>query len=107
MNAIDFLRQFRIGEFAVFDLAVAFLGVFLLAPFLSRLFRKIGLDIPRKSWLLWTLPIGIATHLILGRITPLTRDFLDPQGHYLSKIIIIGLVVWGAWGVKKVSNQKL
>jgi hypothetical protein len=104
MIGIEFLRQFRVGQFAIFDLVVTFLGVFFLAPLLSKLFRKIGLEIPRRSWIAWTLPIGVAVHLMVGRITPLTRDFLDLHGHYLSKIIIIGLVVWGAWGVKKYSK---
>ena len=106
MLSIDFLRQYRIGEFAIFDLAVAFLGVFLLSLILSKLFRKLGLEIPKKSWVLWTLPIGILAHLLVGRITPLTRDFLDLNGHYLSKAVIIGLIIWGAWGVKRVKEEK-
>lgn len=104
MNIIDTLRQYRIGEFAIFDLVVAFLGVFLLAPLLSKLFRKFGLEISRRSWLLWTIPIGIVTHLLIGRMTPLTRDLLDLHGHYLAKAVIIGLLVLGALGVKR-SNK--
>lgn len=101
MSTIDFLRQFRIGGFAIFDFATAFVGVLLLSPLLIRLFRKLGLEIPRRSWILWTVPIGIVVHLLLGKITPLTRDFIDPRGHYLSKIVITGLFIWGAAGVKK------
>lgn len=107
MNIIEFLRQFRVGEFAIFDLAVAFVGVFLAAPLLSKLFRKINIEIPRRSWLLWTLPIGIVAHLLFGKMTPLTKDFLDLHGHYFSKIVIIGLFVLGLMGVKKVKSSKI
>jgi hypothetical protein len=101
MGTIDFLRQFRIGGFALFDFTVAFLGVYLLAPLLSKIFRKFGIEIPRRSWLLWTIPIGVAVHLLIGKITPLTREFIDPRGHYLVKIIVLGLVILGAWGIRR------
>lgn len=104
MNTMDFLRQFRIEGFAIFDLTVAFAGVFLAAPLLSKLFRKMGLEVPKSSWLLWTLPIGIAVHLLFGKMTPFTKDFLDLHGHYISKIAIIGLFVLGLTGVKKVDK---
>lgn len=101
MGIIDFLRQFRIGGFALFDFTAAFVGIYFLAPFLSKLFRKIGLEIPRRSWLFWTIPIGVISHLLVGKITPLTREFIDPHGHYLVKIIILGLVILGAWGIRR------
>ncbi|TAK95370.1 hypothetical protein EPO05_04415 [Patescibacteria group bacterium] len=105
MSTIEFLRQFRIGSFAIFDLATAFVGMWLISPLLSRLFRKLGLEIPRSSWLLWTVPIGIAVHLLIGRVTPLTRDFLDWQGHYLAKIVVVGLLIWGIMGVKRAQSK--
>ena len=101
MHIIDFLRQYRVGGFALFDFTVAFLGIFLLAPFFSRIFRKVGLEIPRHSWLFFTLPIGIIVHMLIGKHTPLTQEFLDPNGHYLSKVIILVLVVLGIMGIKK------
>ena len=39
------------GEYAIFDFTVAFLGIFLVAPLLSKLFRKIGIEIPKYNWL--------------------------------------------------------
>lgn len=101
MNTIDFLRQFRLGGFAVFDFAIAFLGIFLMAPFLSKIFRKLGFEIPRRSWIFLTLPIGIIVHVLIGKITPMTREFLDPSGHYLLKVIIAVLFILGLAGIKK------
>lgn len=100
MISIEFLRQFRIGEYAIFDLTTAFVGVYLASFLLSKLFRKIRVDIPRISWVLLTLPIGILTHIIIVRITPMTKNFLDIQGHYVLKIVIIGLLIFGLRGIK-------
>ena len=101
MITIDFLRQFRMAGIAVFDLLVAFLGILLLSPVLSWLFRKLGVEIPKLSWIFWTLPIGIVTHLIIGRKTPMTMEFIDPSGHYVLKIFIIILLILGMMGVKR------
>jgi len=104
MDAITYLRQFRLTGYAVFDFAAAFLGVFLLSPFLSKLSRKIGLEIPKRNWLYLTLPLGVGAHLISGKITPLTKDFLDPHGHYILKIVIIGSLVPGLMNIKRVNK---
>ncbi|MBU0577776.1 hypothetical protein KKF73_04385, partial [Patescibacteria group bacterium] len=89
MNPIEFLRQFRISGYAVFDFVVAFLGIYLLSPLLSKIFLKLRIDIPRKSWLFLTLPIGIAVHLLVGEMTPMTKNFLDINSHYILKILIL------------------
>ncbi len=100
MIPIEFFRQFRVGEYAVFDFVVAFLGIFILSPLLSKLFSKIKLNIPRKSWVYLTLPIGIISHLLAGSITPLTRDFIDIHSHYILKIIIFGLIFFGTKDIR-------
>jgi hypothetical protein len=104
MVPIEFLRQFRLGGYAIFDFAAAFLGIYLLAPLLSKLFKKLGLDIPKLSWMFLTLPIGIATHILVGNITPLTRDFLNLHDHYILKIFILVLLVLGLKGIKKIKR---
>lgn len=104
MISIDFLRQFRIGEYAIFDFATAFLGIYLLSFLLSKALLKIGIDMPKKNWLFLTLPIGIIIHLIIGRVTPLTSNFLDTQGHYVLKIVIIGLMFLGVRGIKIINK---
>ncbi|MBU1164582.1 hypothetical protein KKA15_03400 [Patescibacteria group bacterium] len=100
MVPIEFIRQFRFSGYAIFDFVAAFLGVYLLSPLLSKFFLKLKLDIPKKNWLYLTLPIGIVAHLIVGKITPMTADFIDIQSHYILKILIIGLLIFGLKGIK-------
>ena len=100
MDSIEFLRQFRFYEYAVFDFAVSFIGVYLLSPFLSKIFLKIKIDIPKKNWLFLTLPISILVHFIIGEITPMTKYFLDINSHYFLKILIIGLLIMGIKDIK-------
>ncbi len=100
MPSIEFLRSFRIGGYAIFDLTTSFLGVLVLSPFLIRLFRLIHLEIPLSSWMLFTIPIGILTHIVTGNHTLMTKYFLDPSGHYLLKLFIIILVLLGFIGIK-------
>lgn len=97
---IESLRQPKILDFAIFDLVVSFLGIYLLAPLLSKLFLVLKIDIPKQNWLYLTLPIGIFVHVIVGNFTPMTKSFLSLQGGYLLKILIIGLVVLGLRGIK-------
>lgn len=104
MGAISFLRQFRIGGFAIFDFATAFLGILILSPLLSWIFRKFGLEIPKKNWLFLTLPIGIVVHLLIGRQTILTSEFIDIKNHYLLKATIVGLFVLGMRGIRKIKK---
>ncbi|MFA5359971.1 MAG: hypothetical protein WC349_03385 [Patescibacteria group bacterium] len=100
MNAIEFLRQFRIGGYAIFDFAVAFLGIYLLSPLLSKIFLKFSIDIPKQNWLFLTLPIGILVHLLIGNMTPMVKAFLDINGHYILKIVMLILLVLGIKGIK-------
>ena len=109
MISIDYLRQFRIGEYAAFDLVVSFLGIYLLSPLLSRLFLKLRIEIPKRSWLLLTLPIGIIFHLLTRNMTLMTEDFMDLQSHYVLKILILGLLILGIKDIritKKNSQEK-
>jgi len=104
MDAISFLRQFRVGEYAIFDFAVSFLAVLLIAPLLSKIFKKIGIEIPKYNWLFFVLPIAVITHLIIGRMTPMTINFIDMSGHYLLKIVIAGSFILGFRDIKVKSS---
>lgn len=101
MILIEFLRQFRFGEYAIFDFVVAFLGIYLLSPLLSKIFLKLRIDIPKQNWLFLTLPISIFAHLLIGNITPMTRDFIDINSHYFLKILILILLIFGIKGIKR------
>lgn len=106
MTPIEVLRQFRIGEYAVFDFAVSFLAIFLLSPLLSKLFLKLRIEIPKKNWLFMVLPLSIASHLLIGTITPMTKNFLDLQGHYILKIVILASLILGLRGIKIVKKKE-
>src|SRR3990172_7181831 len=95
MISIEYVRQFRIGEYAAFDLVVAFLGIYLLSPLLSKIFLKFRIEIPKRNWLFLTLPIGIIIHLLSGTMTLMTKDFMDIHSHYVLKILILGLLILG------------
>ncbi len=105
MIPIEFLRQFRLGEYAIFDFLVSFLGIYLLSSLLSKLFLKINISIPKINWMFLTLPISIIAHLAVGRITPMTGDFININGHYILKIVIIILFILGMKGIKIVKKE--
>ena len=106
MTTIETLREFRIFDYAIFDFVASFIGVYLLAPILSKLFLKLKVKISRKSWLLLTLPISILTHLLSGNMTLMTENFFDLQGHYILKIIIITLLILGLKDIKFQASKK-
>lgn len=101
MPTIDELRSIRVGGYAVFDFVLAFVGVYLLSPLLSKLAIKIGLKVPKISWMYLTLPFAILVHIIVGVDTPLTNAFLDPSGSYFLKIFILLLLVLGMSGIRR------
>lgn len=100
MILIEFLRSFRFGQYAIFDLAVSFLGMYLISFPLSKIFLKFKIKIPRQNWLYLTLPIGIATHLLVGNITPMTKNFINLQGHFVLKLFILSLLILGLRNIK-------
>lgn len=97
---IEYLRSFRIFQYAIFDLVVSFLGIFLLSPLLTKLFRFINLEISTSSWLYLTLPMSILIHIAVGNYTKMTQNFLDLNSNYLLKIIILILLFLGTKGIK-------
>lgn len=102
MFSIEYLRHFRFLGYAIFDLTVSFLGMALLAPVLSWFVRKVGIIVPKVNWVWMTLPIGILTHLAVGKITPMTAQFLNPNGDYVLKAIVFVMFVLGLVGIKRV-----
>jgi hypothetical protein len=102
MFSIEFLRQFRLGGYAIFDFIVSFFGIYLLSPWLSKTFLKFRLSVPKQSWLWLTLPLSILVHLFSGNITLMTRNFIDLHNHYFLKAVILGLFIWGIKDIKVV-----
>ncbi len=102
MNTIEYLRQFRIGEYAIFDFAVSFLGMYLLSSILSKLFLKIKIIIPKNNWIFLTVPLSIIFHLLTNTMTTMTKDFLDINSHYVIKILILLFLIRGLKEIKLV-----
>jgi len=100
MHIIEYLRQFRFAGYTIFDTALALIGIYLLSPLLSKLFKKLQVSIPKRNWLFLTLPIGILAHLIFKQMTPMTKDLIDIHAHYILKIIIFILLILGIRGIK-------
>ena len=106
MPTIEYLRSFRIGGYAIFDFTLAFLGIYILSPVLTRLLRPLRLDVPRSSWIFLTLPIGILVHVLVGTNTPLTKAFLDPTRSYVLKLVIVALFLCGIRRIKRIGTRK-
>lgn len=100
MDIIGVLRQLRIGPFTIFDTLLAYVGIYFIAPLLSKLFAKINISISRSSWLWLTLPISVIFHLIFNQNTPFIKMVLNPSGDYLAKIVLLFMLYMGLKGVR-------
>ncbi|MBL7159597.1 hypothetical protein ISS85_03910 [Candidatus Microgenomates bacterium] len=81
--------------------------MYLLSPLLSKNFLKFRIDIPKQNWLFLTLPISIFTHLLVGKITPMTRDFIDMHDHFILKVLILSLLFFGIKGIRIIKKNSL
>ena len=88
-DILDKLRSYRIGGIALFDLVLALLGMYFLAPYLN---------ISRRSALLLTVPLGVITHLILGQETHLNK-LLFMSKNCGAVTLVIGLTYAGLWSL--------
>lgn len=103
MITIETLRSVRIGPFTVFDTATAYIGVFLLAPLLTKLFSRYHSYISRTQWVWLTLPIAVVFHLALSLNTP----FVALLFHFPSAFIAIPLLIFMLYmGLKDIKNPK-
>ena len=101
MTTLEYLRHFHFFGYAIFDLSLSFIGMYLLSGALSKLFRKINIEIPKINWVYLTLPIGLIVHLIFGTYTPMVKDFLNLNSHYVLKIIILAFLILGLRKIKR------
>ncbi len=102
MNIIDTLRQYRLGPFAIFDFATAYLGMLFVAPLIKKLFLWFNLRITTASILWLVLPLSIIVHILIGQKTALTNMFLDPTHYYTIKVLMVIMTVKGVWGIRTV-----
>lgn len=67
------------GQFAVFDFAAAFVGMYYLAPHIKM---------QRETALWLALPLGIVTHKLIGTETPLNQMVAGDSPNRLAQILI-------------------
>ncbi len=93
-SAVTYLRSYRLGPFSAVDTLGAYLIVYAIAPFLSRMLAKLGITITRLEWLSLTLPIALGTHILFGVDSVFTKMFFDP-GNYGAKVLIVAMTLFG------------
>lgn len=82
-STIDYLRSFRVMNYAVFDFIASFIGMFILA----KIFK-----LNMKKSMLLTIPLSVVSHILVDNITPLTKQTIG-EGNYLVKLIMIILII--------------
>ena len=104
MISIEYLRQFRIGPFAIFDTAASYVAALILSPVLTWLVSKLHLKIPAISWLLFTLPLAVIFHILFQKSTPLMKILANP-GQFQFYIALLILLAMTYMGFRKISKN--
>lgn len=102
MDFTTFLRQFRIGPFALFDIALGYAGMLLLSPLLTKLFARLNIVIPWTTWLWWMLPISVIFHLLFVQSTPLMKVLATPLGLLIAGAVLTSMLYMGVRDCKPV-----
>ena len=97
MFSIEYLRQFKVGPFAIFDTISAYLGVFLFAPFLVKLASKINLKVPVVSWIWLTVPLSVVFHILFKQSTPVIKILSNPNlpQFYVALLVLLIMIYMG------------
>lgn len=106
MTFFEFVRQYRIAGYALFDLGLSLLAAGLLSPLLSKGCEKIGLRVPRLSWIYAVLPVSVAAHLLFHASTPFTEQVVDPHGHFLQKTIVLVLFILAVKDIRTIPAKR-
>lgn len=87
-QTINKLREFRINNYAIFDLAISYLAAYLISfplkPYISK---------TRLFYLV--LPLAVLVHTLFSVNTPLTDQFWDPSSYYFIKLSVIYMLLKG------------
>lgn len=104
MDYIALLRQYRIGPFTIFDTVLAYVGVLILAPLLTKLFLKVHVKIPLISWLWFTMPISVIFHIMFRQDTPLMRILFNSDKFYIAAGVLLFMIYMGLRRVRRVQR---
>lgn len=100
MDFISVLRQFRIGPFTIFDTAAAYIGIFFLAPLLTKIFSKIHVNISRG----WLAVVNFANFSIISSDFSPKHAFYENALKSPSVSILLGnnhSFIYDLYGFKK------
>lgn len=89
---ITYLRSFKVGPFAIFDITISYVGIYLFAPLLSWIVGLVGLRVDRVAWLWLTLPLAILFHLVFNQNTPLSKMVLSTDSGWVAKVVLIAML---------------
>ncbi len=105
MVSLEYLRQFRIGPFAIFDTATSYVAVLVLSPLLSWLASRININVPKLAWLWLTLPLAVVFHFVFRKSTPLMKILANPENlqFYIAIIILFAMTYMGFREIHKIS----
>ena len=104
MVSIEYLRQFRIGQFTLFDTVTAYVGILILSPLLTWLAARLHLKIPVISWVWFTLPLSVIFHIIFRQSTPLMK-ILENPGQFPFYIVIFILLAMTYMGFRNIRKN--
>ena len=96
------LRSYRIGPFTIFDTVLAYVGVVILSPLLTKLFLVIHLKISLTSWLWLTMPLSVIFHLVFSQNTPLIKMLFNSDKFYIAWAVLLFMTFMGLRGVKRI-----
>ncbi len=104
MVSIEYLRDFRVGPFTIFDTTIAFAGVLILSPILTWLASKAHLKVPTVTWLWFTIPVSVIFHAIFKQNTPLMKMLANPVQleFYIAIVVLVTMVYMGVRRISKI-----
>jgi len=105
--SLEYLRQWRVGQFTVFDTVASYVGILILSPILSWLMSRLDLKVPLISWLWLTMPLSVIFHLIFNQSTPLMKVLTNPRtfDFYIAVIILLVMTYLGLRKVRRISTS--
>jgi hypothetical protein len=105
MFSLEYLRQFRIGPFAIFDTVASYVGALILSPLLSWLASRVNVKIPKLSWLWFTVPLAVVFHFIFNQSTPLMQMLANPENFqfYIAITMLFTMIYMGFREIHKIA----
>jgi len=88
-DTLSKIRNYKFGEYSLFNLIVPFIAAYLLSLFTS------SYGIPRGQLFLLALPVSIIVYKLLSIPSTLAERFFDQKNYYILKISMLYLTYRG------------